>query len=90
VGEALAGAGIDDFAGGAGFGGAESAGERAGVADGDEGIEGAGGEEDFAGAGDGFGAHARTGGDGIDRADAAGGHIAAAGPVMDERAELAG
>jgi len=70
-GEALAGGGVDNFDGGAGFGSAKPTGERAGVADGDEGIEGARGERrTFTGAGDGFGAHARTGSDGFRPADA--------------------
>ena len=69
-GEKLAGACVDDFADHNGVRGAESAGKRTGVAERDEGIEVAGGEDRFTGAGDGGFAHAGGDRNGVKITDA--------------------
>src|SRR5580658_3650599 len=89
-GEDFSGSGVDHFADGGSCRGRESTGKRAGVTDGDEGVNDAGRDRAFAGAGDGGCAHARAGGDGVEVADAAGGHAFFVVPVTGERPELRG
>ena len=89
-GETLAGGVVDDFADGDGFGCAESAGEGAGPADGDEGIDSAGSEDVVDSASGRGGAHAGAGGGDLDGADVAAEGVAVTAPVVDERFEFAG
>jgi len=81
---------VDDLADGVGAGDLESAGKRAGPADGDKRVERAGGEELLAGAGDVGCAHAGAGGNGIAAAEASAEDGSVVLPFVDERFELGG
>lgn len=89
-GEALAGCVVDDFADLDGFGRPESAGKGTGPADGDEGVDAAGGKDVLDSAGHGSGAHAGARGSHLDGADVAAEGVVVTAPVLDERFEFAG